>query len=40
MPFSCPICSINDCEKRKAPFQEKLDWTLENVLSDLKHQLK
>lgn len=39
MPFSCPICCIEECEKRKAPFQQKLDWTMENVLSDLKHQL-
>jgi len=40
MPFSCPICTIKDCEKRKSPFQEKIKWTIENVLSDLKHQLK
>jgi cation diffusion facilitator family transporter len=39
MPYSCPICSIGDCQKRKAPFEQKLDWTIENVLSDLKHQL-
>lgn len=39
MPFSCPICTIENCDKRKAPFQEKLIWTLENVLSNLKHQL-
>ncbi|MEI7959847.1 MAG: cation diffusion facilitator family transporter [Chitinophagaceae bacterium] len=40
MPFSCPICTMENCEKRKSPFQEKLNWSLENVLSDLKHQLK
>ena len=39
MPYSCPICSVNDCKQRKAPFEQKLDWTIENVLSDLKHQL-
>lgn len=39
MPFSCPICTIEECDKRKAPFKEKLNWTLENVLSNLKHQL-
>ena len=39
MPFSCAICTIENCEKRKSPFQEKLAWTRENVLSDLKHQL-
>jgi len=39
MPFSCPICTIEECEKRQAPFQQKLDWTMENVLADIKHQL-
>ena len=39
MPFSCPICTIKNCEKRKEPFKQKLDWTIENVLSNLKHQL-
>jgi len=40
MPFSCPICTLQQCEKRTAPFVKKLDWTLENVLLDIKHQLK
>jgi cation diffusion facilitator family transporter len=40
MPFSCPICTIQHCDKRTAPFVKKLDWTLENVLLDTKHQLK
>ena len=39
MPFSCPICTIDNCEKRKSPFEKKLKWNLENVLSDRKHQL-
>ena len=39
MPFSCPICTIEGCEKRKSNFQQKLNWNLENVLSNLKHQL-
>lgn len=39
MPFSCAICSIADCNNRKHPFQQKLHWTLENVLSNNKHQL-
>lgn len=39
MSFSCAICTIENCEKRKAPFKEKLAWNRENVLSDLKHQL-
>jgi cation diffusion facilitator family transporter len=39
MPFSCALCSINNCEKREHAFQEKLDWTMENVLANHKHQL-
>ena len=39
MPFSCAICTIENCEKRNTPFKEKLIWNRENVLSDLKHQL-
>lgn len=39
MPFSCAICTIQDCKKRIAPFQQKLQWDKDNVLSDLKHQL-
>jgi len=39
MPYSCPICVAENCAQRKAPLVQKLDWTIENVLSDLKHQL-
>lgn len=39
MPYSCPICSVENCQERKTPFEKKLNWTIENVLSDLKHQL-
>jgi divalent metal cation (Fe/Co/Zn/Cd) transporter len=39
MPYSCPICVAENCAQRKAPFEQKLDWTIENVLSDNKHQL-
>lgn len=39
MPFSCSICGIQNCEKRQHSFQRKLDWTMENVLSNHKHQL-
>jgi cation diffusion facilitator family transporter len=39
MPFSCALCSIANCEKRKSPFLQKLTWTMENVLANHKHQL-
>jgi cation diffusion facilitator family transporter len=39
MSYSCPICLAENCAQRKAPLEQKLDWTIENVLSDNKHQL-
>ena len=39
MPFSCAICSIAACDKRQNAFQKKLNWTMENVLANTKHQL-
>jgi divalent metal cation (Fe/Co/Zn/Cd) transporter len=39
MPFSCPICTIENCAERKSVFEKKLNWNVENVLSDNKHQL-
>ena len=39
MPFSCALCTIATCEKRQHSFQKKLDWTMENVLANHKHQL-
>lgn len=38
LPFSCRICNKN-CEHRKNGFEQKLEWTLTNVISDKKHQL-
>jgi cation diffusion facilitator family transporter len=35
--FSCSICTKEECSKRKRPFTEKVEWTLDNVLSDKKH---
>ncbi len=39
MNFSCPICIKTDCPVRQHPFQERLEWTLENIISNQKHQL-
>lgn len=38
-PASCPICTIQDCKVRKAPFVKKLDWTMENVLPNRPHAI-
>jgi cation diffusion facilitator family transporter len=37
LPISCPICSKDDCPVRQQPFQKRLEWTLENILSNKKH---
>lgn len=39
LPFSCQICEKLDCAARVHPFQKKMEWTLDNILSDQKHQL-
>jgi len=37
LPISCPICIKEDCPVRQRPFQQRLEWTLENILSNEKH---
>lgn len=39
LPTSCSICPIKDCTHRKHDFVKQLNWTLDNVLPDKKHQL-
>ncbi len=39
LPFSCQICS-KKCDHREHPFQQKLEWTLTNIISDKKHTLE
>jgi cation diffusion facilitator family transporter len=39
LDFSCHICSKKDCNVRKHPFEKKIEWTVENVSSNIKHQL-
>lgn len=35
----CAICSKHDCPVRRQLFENKIEWTLSNILSDKKHQL-
>src|SRR4030095_525908 len=35
----CPICIKPDCPVRHHLFEKRIDWTLENILKDQKHQL-
>lgn len=39
LDFSCAICSKEDCNVRKHPFQKRIKWDMDNVLSNKKHGL-
>ncbi len=39
LEFSCRICTKRDCTVRQHPNQQKITWTLENVVPDKKHHL-
>lgn len=38
IPQSCSICQVNDCPKRQAPFEKKIEWELKNIMLNRKHQ--
>ncbi len=37
MPFSCKVCLIQGCKFREHSFEHKIEWTLENIISNKKH---
>lgn len=37
MPSSCKVCQLDGCPHRQADLVQKIDWTLQNVLSNKKH---
>ena len=39
MDFSCPVCTKEDCPVRQHPFEKKIEWAMENIVSDNKHSL-
>jgi cation diffusion facilitator family transporter len=39
LPFSCRICNKKACAQRQHPFELEIEWTMNNVVSDKKHQL-
>ena len=39
LPFSCTICTKTDCTVRQQPMKERLEWTMQNIISNQKHQL-
>ncbi|HNU89293.1 MAG TPA: cation diffusion facilitator family transporter [Ferruginibacter sp.] len=39
LDFSCRICTKADCTVRKHVFEKKVEWTMENILSNTKHRI-
>jgi cation diffusion facilitator family transporter len=39
LDFSCSICTKSDCIVRKHAFEKKVEWTIENISSNIKHKL-
>ena len=39
LDFSCHICSKQDCPVRKHRFENRVEWTLTNIISNKKHGL-
>lgn len=39
LDFSCHICGKEDCPVRKHPFEKRVEWTLQNIISNKKHGL-
>ncbi|MNU65092.1 Ferrous-iron efflux pump FieF [compost metagenome] len=38
-PFSCPLCTIENCTVRKVPFRYRIEWDIDNVMKNSKHLL-
>ncbi len=36
-PASCRVCPLTECKVRKSPFEGRLEWTMENITSNVKH---
>ena len=39
LDFSCKICDKKDCSVRKHTFKKRIEWTVENVSSNKKHEI-
>jgi cation diffusion facilitator family transporter len=39
LDFSCTICTKQACNVRKQAFKQRVEWTMENISSNNKHQL-
>jgi cation diffusion facilitator family transporter len=39
VPASCSLCQVAECPERKHLFERKIEWTLERVVTNKKHEL-
>ncbi len=39
-PSACRLCRLEVCPERQYPFETRVDWTLENVISNERHSLQ
>jgi cation diffusion facilitator family transporter len=39
LPFSCRICQKKDCQVRRNPFEKQVEWTVDNIFQNKKHEL-
>ncbi|MDP1810182.1 MAG: cation diffusion facilitator family transporter [Sediminibacterium sp.] len=39
MPFSCTVCVKTDCAIRQQAMKGRMEWTLQNIIANHKHQL-
>ena len=37
LDFSCKVCQKKDCVVRKYPFEKKVEWTIQNISNNKKH---
>jgi len=39
MEFSCAICTVENCPVRLHSFEKRIDWTMQNIISNEKHSI-
>jgi cation diffusion facilitator family transporter len=39
LPFSCRICTKHNCNVRRHAFEKQIEWTLDNISTNKKHEL-
>ena len=39
LDFSCKICTKQNCNVRKHPFEKRIEWTMQNISSNQKHEV-